>query len=198
MLWHSVKLNRFQWFLCCTWLGLAFPASLVGQKPVIMPLLPCIHSPYIALWSNLQISHGLKASPLPPLSAFKGKQLTISVEATGSSLLVPYFWNWMCSVDTICSFCFNFMEKVWRHNNRGTGKGYMQSPVFYMFVVASLQNWCIMRELWYTPIKYLRELALGHRQVGCWWRKLRWWSYDQDTGSILIFTGKDLPFKLCG
>lgn len=112
--------------------------------------------------------------PLTLCSLAQGKQLTISGEATGSSVLVPYFWNGMCSVDTNCSFCFNFMEKVWRHNNRGMGKCYMQSPVFYMFVVASLQDWCIMRELWYTPIKYLRELALRHRQVGCWWRKLRW------------------------
>lgn len=177
MLWHSVKLNQFQWFLYCTWLGLAFPASLVGPKPVIMPLLPRIHSPYIVPWSNLVISHSLKAffflSPPTLCSLAQGKELRISVEATGSSLSVPYFWNWMCSVDTNCSFCFNLMEKVWRHNNRGIGKGYMQSPVFCMFVVASLQNWCTVREVWYTPIKYLRELALRHRQVGCWWRKLR-------------------------
>lgn len=33
----------------------------------------------------------LSTAHSPHISAFKGKQLTISVEATGSSLLVPYF-----------------------------------------------------------------------------------------------------------
>lgn len=61
------------------------------------------------------------------------------------------------------------MEKVCsRHDSGGTGKDYMQSSVFRMSLVASLQNRCIMRELWYTPIKYLRELALRHRQVSYW------------------------------
>jgi len=44
----------------------------------------------------------------------------------------------------------------------------MQSPVFHMSVVASLQNRRIIRVFWYTPIRYLRELALGQRKVGCW------------------------------
>lgn len=37
-------------------------------------------------------------SPTILCSLARGKQLTISVEAIGSSLLVPYFWNWMCSM----------------------------------------------------------------------------------------------------
>lgn len=43
----------------------------------------------------------------------------------------------------------------------------MQSLPFHMSVVASLQNRCIMGELWYTPVRKLGELPLGHRQVGC-------------------------------